>query len=1515
MKRVVWIFLFFFSTAQAQVLNLPADPEKFIEEYARQMEKLLGAPSNFPSFYKETLNEEGKQQIRRIIPYISKKGLRPQDIQSFTQMLQAYNSRFPSADLNNLMIGLGKSFEAYPAKIIQETIPQMYNFFTKEELYTSAFNRVKLAGSSLEWKFLDQKQDYFTGTSGTTGTDEDLGWDDTTGNFIAKNIQLPPVQGLICVWSEADLSLISPSDSFVIQKTKGAYQFFEGLFLGEGGEIHWSVADKKVRANLGKYSYKGSKGRLLAEETSLTHEGVLEVPVKGIMEIKMEKRANGVPSTFPRFKSYDSTSQLLLPIEDYDITGGYTLIGQKITTASLRNQYTRLVVNKSSQTQQFEVIGKNIIITDTLLSSPQVSFVARLGKDSVSHPGIQWTFHIPNQLVKLNKVSKGGFRNSMFSDTFHQVDIRCDAMSWNLGSGQMDFYIVSGKHEVAAEFESFDYYNALRLSNLSNAAGFNPLMAAATLVGRKKQNKITVDELQQFIKKERHFASNGLLIGHQMGFFDYHPFEDYYSISRKGFHYYLVTTGKKDYDDLVISSLNKGKEENASIDFKSKSLNISGAQNFKLSDSLGIQLLPDQQSMQVIGNKVFQFNGKIIVKNFTFYGDFVLEYENFVVQLNRIDSITFTPLDLYRKGSKIQLGGKFEFGKTGKLILNAPDNKSGRRILPEYPKLEIAGGVNVSFPHLSDTYHFKADKLYLDSLNIKDPKIAGIFTLGNIFKPIKDHLVVLPDTSMGMIHKPVGPYPVYGLASAFTAKEPIVLHKRGIKSVGELQHLTSKLTLEEVAFTPDKMSAKGNGGQVREQQSGQVYFPQVNLSTYGMEWAPLEDSLAIASEQGFEFYKGSSFLKGSLVIRNSGLYGNGSLHRSDSDISSETFRFDKSGFLAEKADLKVKTEGSEQLAFAGKGVDIDFMVDKSEVKISAESKGFESSGFLEFPASQYKTTIDKALWKIKDKLITMDGSLEGSVFTSTSKNQYGLSFHGTAATYNISEKSLNISGVEEIRTADAAVKPADGKVFVKSDGKLDSFKGATIVADTINRYHTLTNASVEVNSKLSYSAQADYQYVNISSDTFNIKLGGFEFAEVTPEGRILESKGSGKLSTIARARVQEQDQVYLAKKMLYIGELTMLAPFKNLSLKGQILPDLKKYPMIGGSWIDYSGSKSENIKIPIDETLKDGGKPLYVGLHMKYGANTDGMYPTFLSMKKSADDSDIFLAKGTMERDEENARFNVSTGTENTAEFYEEEGRFVLRGKMNLLGAPSKVFDTYGQATVLLDSSIYRFSNFMLFDFPLPIPTVQKMGGNLVKHNLDAGNSQAAIDTGDEEFLENLRLILGQPDLQKYLSNTEKGHIPLFKESNKFLKSLVLSKVDLQWNATANAYYSRGPIGISNMGDVDINALVNGYMEVATSHSTGSELHLYLDISPNVWFYFVYRNGQLGIVSADEEVNKLLNTGKEKNVAFLDVTEATRFKKRFLTTYYGMSEDEYNKLQRTPARTSKKAKKEEGEGF
>ncbi|MCD8540161.1 MAG: hypothetical protein LRY55_10610, partial [Leadbetterella sp.] len=619
-------FLMLCTTLKAQVLTLPSDPEKFLEEYTRQVEKHAGplalpATAQFSELYSSALEPQGKKEAISLIRLLSVKGLRPAEVVCFTEILVRYReTREPSAaELEKFLLLLQKSFDPYPSKAINEALVQMANFFTTGTLYTSAFNKIRASSLKTSLKFFDRKQDYFSGTAATqkeAPVNDDIGWGDSTEDLVVpvketRRENLPDVQGLFFVFDSADLTLISPSDSIVLTKVSGAYNFMDAVFVGEGGHIRWSVSGNPVNAELGKYALRAASGRLVAENVKLSHERLLRQPVTGVLEIKLEKRAQNEASGFPRFKSYHNDAAYVLNLGEYTLSGGYTVTGSKITTSSLYDPYSRLHVNKSSQTSQFEVIGQALTLTDTLISSERVSFVARLGKDSVSHPAVQFEYHIPQQHVQLNKVRKGGFRNSMFSDTFHQVDIRCDAMSWDLGSGKMDFYIVAGKQEVAAEFESFDYFNMSRLSSLSDAAGFNPLMAAATLIGRKKKNSITIDEMMQFTRKERHIAANGMLIGTQMGFFDYHPFEDYYSISRKGLHYYFVATGKKDYDDLVFSSLNRSgaNRRNATIDFQSKSLSIAGAQDFKLSDSLGIQLLPDDQSMEVIGNKIFRFNG------------------------------------------------------------------------------------------------------------------------------------------------------------------------------------------------------------------------------------------------------------------------------------------------------------------------------------------------------------------------------------------------------------------------------------------------------------------------------------------------------------------------------------------------------------------------------------------------------------------------------------------------------------------------------------------------------------------------------------------------------------------------------------------------------------------------------------------------------------------------------------------------------------------------------------------
>jgi hypothetical protein len=1575
-KKIFFFIAFVFllsAKVKAQALVLSKEPQQFIEDYAKQMQKQLGSYSKTPmelfsEFYKNTIQDNSKTEIINLIQFLTKKGIKPLDLLKANNILIAYqktgNSKNDSIAL--LAMYLRKTFEPQSNKNILEVLYQLDSFFETNQIYTSTFNKVKIINGNYTFGFFEKKQDFFNPSIEKTiepqkAKEEDIGWgenlkeeefdpwNDETLNVSANTkldetiVNIPKIQGIHIVFDKADLGLLSPSDSIVIHETSGAYDFSNGVFVGQHGTIKWVAANENAKASLEKYYFKAQNGRLRAEKVIVEHENILKTPVEGVLEIKLEKRTNNEVSSYPRFKSYNSNADLILQIPTFEYIGGYTLVGSRISSMSVSNQYTKLIANKNTK-NRFVVIGRNFVITDSLISSEKVSFVTRFDKDSVSHPAVRMEYDLKRSHLQLNKLQKSGFRNSMYSDTFHQVDIRCDAMSWDLGGGKMDFYIIAGKSEVPALFESFNYYNPERVRALSTAAGFSPLIAAGNLFARKKINVFTIEEMMAITKKERFQVSNGMLIGHQMGFFDYDPYKNIYSLSRKGQHYFLSFNGKTDFDDLVLSSLSSGNSGvgNASINLESKALDIKGTQDFKLSDSLGISFVPTDQSMKIVGNKIFSFNGKIIVKNFKFYGDFEVEYENFLVKLKRIDSITFIPLDSYFKGGKNEIGANFKYGLTGTLYLNSPDNKSGRKKLAEYPKLNIPGGVLVHFTEngriqkYEQNVFFKANSLNIDSLNAVNPVFAGVFTPGNIFKAINENLVVLPDSTMGIVHKAKTPYKLYNTQSTIKTQTNIVLDKLGIKTSGEIAHLAGKLKATEVKFFEDYLTAKGETGQIIETNTANSpYFPEVSISEYQMLWNPSQDSMIVNSEKGFNFYQSSTSLKGKIVLNKNGLFGKGVLDRKDSDANSENFKFNKTGFLAENATFNIKSgeEGSKPI-FSGKKVGLDFNVSNSIVNIASQVGDFNQgqNSSLEFPYSYYSTTIEKAVWSIIGKKITMQGALESSQFMSTLSTQYGLKFNGTAAVYDMALLNLNISGVKEIYAVDAAIIPNKGLVAVKKDGTLEDFENAKIITDTLNRYHTLTNANVKINSKNSFSGNADYQFINVSSDTFNIKLRCCEFAELSADGTILNSKSSSKLSTIARAKVIEKDSIFLSPKMLYKGDITMLSPFKNLSLNGQVLPEIKKYPMIGGSWINYKGNKSEAISINVDETLKDGGKPLFVGLHFKSSAPMDAMYPSFLSFKKSEDDSDIFLANGVFKRDEQNKKFVVGpidqTIEGNRYEFYDDKGLMALEGKFNLMGTPSKVFETVGIANISMDSMKYQFSTMLSFDFPLSIPTTQKLGQNIVKANLDTGNSEPAIEPESPYFISKLGQYVGYKDAALYTTKSQKGHIPLYKYSNKFLKSIVLSDLNLKWNAVSNAYYSIGTIGISNIGDIDINAQTNGYVEIVKSPLTGDEVHLFLEISPSSWYYFVYKRGNLGLTSSDEEINKLLSSpsanGKEKKSdhEFIDTAEAMRFRKKFLQIYLGIKEADLVKkpannvtLPGLPKAKSPTKKEEEKEGF
>jgi hypothetical protein len=547
--------------AKGQVLTLANEPEQFIVDFPKQMEKQLGAYAKAPmgefsTFFKVILDPKAKTEAVALIQFLTKKGVKPLELLSATNILQSYHKsgNIDASALVTFTQYLRKTLEPQNTKTINEVLFQLSTFFKNSNVYTSAFNKVRIVNGQYKFAFFDKKQDFFNPSVVATEPiqketkEDDIGWGEnekveeydpwndpklnvslgtTTQDEVL--VKMPKIEGIHIVFENAELVLISPSDSIVINKTSGAYDFVNGIFVGQKGELSWLAANENAKAAFDKFYLKSNNGKLLADKVKIEHNNVLRKPIVGVLEIKLEKRQKNELSTYPRFKSYHNDAEMILNIQSYEYQGGYTLVGSKISSGSAFDPYTKLIANKN-QKNTFVVIGRNFTITDSLITSDKVSFLTKFGNDSVSHPAVRMQYSLKKNHLQLNKLQKSGFRSSMYSDTFHQVDIRCDAMSWDLAGGKMDFYIVSGKTEIPALFESFNYYNPERVRALSSASGFNPLIAAGNLFARKKVNAFTIEEMMNITKKERFQVSNGMLIGNQMGFFDYDSYKNIYSL-------------------------------------------------------------------------------------------------------------------------------------------------------------------------------------------------------------------------------------------------------------------------------------------------------------------------------------------------------------------------------------------------------------------------------------------------------------------------------------------------------------------------------------------------------------------------------------------------------------------------------------------------------------------------------------------------------------------------------------------------------------------------------------------------------------------------------------------------------------------------------------------------------------------------------------------------------------------------------------------------------------------------
>ncbi|TLU97865.1 hypothetical protein [Dyadobacter luticola] len=1485
----------------AQNIKLADEPTQFMSQFKKVMDgsrnaQYMRTAAQLDSVWMTGFNTAQQMKFTAIVKTQVAKGQKAGPVLYLISRNAHFYAKNSPENLDGFLSLAASSGEKYDGKILQKVFETIRTLNETKKLYAANYNSLYLLGGSYKYRFDTTNIERVNADPVVAAAND--GWDtpvDSNYVIAPKSNPLPVIAGALLDLQNATFAMVTASDSVVFGPANGSVALQSGIFVGKNGKFNWQAAgDSSISADLDNYSFNISQPKIVAENVTLHDDQQLAAPIKGRLEYRGAKRAKGQQASYPRFVSNGIDARLKESRKNIDYKGGFALIGTQMYSSSLSDQPSTIKV-KYKDKLAFKALSKKFVLKDSVISADFASYSMPLGSDSLYHPGVTFKYNDDEGLVKLGRVEKTDYAPLPYQDSYHKMNIWSQAMRWRFPNEKVEFLRIDGKQVVPVRLESQDFFKKERFRDIAKEYGTQPLNMAASYAQATKKTAFLAEELAKHFKQNPTIIRNALQRLTLENYFIYNKTTDEFALSKKGALFVLANIDKADYDNFQVVSQYTANEEvaNATIYLPDTLLTVLGVSSFVVSDSLKIHATPSDKKLVIGKNRNFTLNGQMVASNYQFRGQNIkFDYNQFFVNVAPSDSITFTPREKFAKGQKGEVGGHVKYDKGGTFYLSDPKNKSGnQKGIKKSPRLVVESGMTVFFDQdeRGDVKYprevfFHIPKLDMDGLDKRDVIFEGNFTSNGIIPPIQTTLKSMSDNSLGFDYKPpVTDMKIYNGKALAKFTDTLTMDNSGLHSKAVLKYLSATMTAKNVLLASDSLMASGELASIKEATIGKGYFPAVALKDYALKWYPNTDSMLInTTGKSFTFHNGTTNLEGSLLLRSSGLYGNGKLKRADSELSSAEIKFNKDGFLANKSSFAINSSDvkSTKKLLTGNNVNIDFNFKTGIANFLTDETGFgnDSSG-MQIPTASYQTLIGSAKWDMTKKTILMKGIGETSTYTSMDPDQEGLTFSGAEALYDIEKVSLNIKGVPFIQTADVKIIPDKGVISVDAKGKISPLKKARIEIDTLNVSHRMRDADIRIDSRNHFEGSATYQYITARKDTFNIKMQNFELrelgsAEPTKKSRNNQNNSAPiKYYTTARADVKETENLILSPRIQFKGGINLIAYEPSLQLDGFVKPVIKFRKDFQSSWIVYKESPGETIAIPINKDLKNEHEiPLSVGLHYN---EARGMYMSFLSPKESDGDEDLYLAQGALNYDEDAKAFKVTpppgadglVDEANALRFDDKTGLASFSGPFKLIG--SNWLQSVGSAEVKVDSSKFKFNTMLLMKLPALEPIAQPLAAKIVETNLAEQNSTAAEDDF-EQSMQKLSALIGSKATDAYAKLTAAGYKPLFDASPILDVPMVLSNVDLRWSATHAAYFSQGPIGVAHFGRNNVNAQMEGLLEIRRGVE-GDEFSLFLQASPDIWYYFDLKQGELGVVSSQIDFNDQI-TAKSKNVKSKDMS-------------------------------------------
>jgi hypothetical protein len=1540
-----------------------SDPAVFVQDVGTMMAntknpQAIEAGNSFGT----TLASFSADQQKKIIETVQKLGkskkikAHPHFTDFFVALGAAKNKNIQAANLDTLLIVTDKIAETYEGRSVQAYLTLLRDFFEKGLLYKSSYNKLRVSGGEYSFRLiepgaatayedteinttqedtqsktvLDAQKDFFS--------DWDIPWDQEDGGGTMEDYSEPDVlevgylypiqpkiEGAVLELRNADLTFITQNDSSAtIKGANGALLFQKGIFVGNGGTMSWPASDasESISATLREYNFPVKSIHVLSEGAMLSYQARTDSLVEGVFEYKENKNKNN--PTFPRFKSFKSNIDVRGLGENIVYKGGLSLMGPKVFSSSIDDGFSMIEIHKNGY-PVIRSFSNRFELGDSVISANVATLALYIDNDSVTHPGTSLRFNKNNSILRVAKQS--GYHQAPFIDSYHNLEIISDVIVWDLNRNDIDFNIVNAKNHIPATFESDEYYHADKFFKLKGAYRFHPLQVIVGYADKNRTDMFYAGDVAEPLKIELNTFKGAMVQLMKLGYIDYNTKTGLIKLREKARHYVLSSRSRKDYDNITFVSLSPG-AVNASLNLETYELYVRGVERIYISDSLKVNITPDNKEIKIQKNRNFKFNGNINTENFQFVGkEFEFVYDSFLVHMPQIDQIKLAVVNNKKKGSKDTsvsksrvLGNELRYS-SGTLYINKPDNKSARKKLAQYPIFDATSGASVFFNKKNinggvydTTVQFQIPPFRLDSLSSDDPHTIGFdgtFKSGGIFPEFKEKLVVMPDYSLGFKHQaPKDGYQLYEGTGKYYSS--ISLDNKGIRGDGEIRYLSTTLWSKDFVFFKDSVKTEGTKVQTKPgthpdaEQS--VTFPKMNVTEYRLKWLPRQDSMLISNvKTPLAFYDSTATMIGTANVTKKGMLGKGVVFTRGSVTESYQVAFEQKRFGARNAKFKIESEDPEIPALQGIDVKLDFDLEKELVKFGPEVEGFASNSF---PYVQYRSSLQEGEWDLKKKVVNLampeGGDLSKSYFYSTRPDQDSLVYNATHAVYDIPAQTLNISGIPLIKVADAHIFPDSGHVVIEQNAVMRTLKNAKIEIDTVKKYHHLYDGSIDILSRHKFGGVATYQYVNLGDDTLAIKFQDFRLEA----GR----KKKDGMHTVATGMVKEDDNLFIGPKIIYKGKVVMYAESPYLVFDGYLKLDLKG-ALSYSEWLKYvNDGEDKQVKIDLQNAVSDNGVPLSTGIHFDKRSNQ--LYTSFISRKVAQTDPDFFVADKSFEYNLDSNEFRVGnperflgkTYQGNNLRYDDSSSTIHYAGKFTLLHMEEKntnvklISTGAGQAD--LNENDYSFNTLLAFNFNLHSKITTAMAGNMkgVAEYLPPDTSAYSPEKQmayNENLYGKIAAIVGQTGLNTYKTKQSMGTASINAINSELGKSFTFSNVDLKWSPEYKAFYSVGLLELAGIQKTEIKKTIKGYIEIRKT-GKGDVVNIYMEPTPHNWQYITYSDNRLAAITSNEDVNNVIR-GRSKGempdrskfyFVAAEPIEKQRFLQDFRSHYLNQSVDE-----------------------